>query len=366
MAENTNKKRKHSQAFAFVRSTIGRLVMLFITVTIGVYLTILIANMGGYVDKLIKGQINERLMMQVAVDPTYKEMSEEKRAVFFQEQLQLEYDRLGLDQPFMVRSFRFLGNALRLDLGSAQQMTSDSGSKQVRLIISERLGPSLLLMGTANLIIFFVAISISLALSRRYGSVVDKIFIGLSPLSSMPSWFFGIFYILLFAAILKVLPFSGMIDSPVPTTDFGYFVSVLRHLILPVLSIVTASIFASIYNWRTFFLIYSTEDYVEMAKAKGLPNNLIRSRYILRPTLPTIITNFSLVIISMWMGTMVTEKIFKWPGLGSVIAQAAGFYDTSVIVGTTIIYGYLLAATVFLLDFIYALVDPRVRIGQER
>jgi peptide/nickel transport system permease protein len=111
-------------------------------------------------------------------------------------------------------------------------------------------------------------------------------------------------------------------------------------------------------------MIYSSEDYVEMAKAKGLPKKLIKRRYILRPTLPTIITSFSLMMITMWMGSMVTETIFQWPGLGTVILTATKFYDTAIIVATNIIYGYLLAITVFLLDFVYALVDPRVKIGQ--
>ena len=361
-----NIKRKQNKYIRFAKDTLIRLFSLFITVVVGVYLTILIANMGGYVDELIKGQINENLMMKVAADPIYKQMSSDKRAIYYKQQLELEYDRLGLNQPFMIRSFRFLSNALRLELGSAQRMTSDSGSKQVRLIITERLAPSLLLMGTADLILFVLAIAIALALSRNYGGIADKLFISLSPLSSMPSWFFGIFLILFFAAILKVLPFSGMVDAPVPQTSGEYIISVLRHLILPTLSIIISSIFASIYSWRTFFMIYSSEDYVDMAKAKGLPSELIRRRYILRPTLPTIITSFSLMLITMWMGAMFTETIFKWPGLGSVIFEAVGFYDTSVIVGTTIIYGYLLAFTVFILDFVYALVDPRVRLGQGR
>ena len=341
-----------------------RLVSLFLTVMVGIFLTIMIANMGGYVDELVKGQVNENLMMRVANDPTYKVMTPERRKTFFQDQLELEYERLGLNQPFMVRSFRFLWNAMRMNLGSAQQMTSDSGSKQVKLIITERLAPSLLLMGTANLTLFFLAITVALTLSRKYGSRVDKFFISLSPLSSMPSWFYGIFFILLFSAVLKILPFSGMIDSPPPRTTGGYILSVLRHLILPASSLIISASFPSTYSWRTFFLIYSSEEYVEMAKAKGLPSKLIKRRYILRPTLPTIITSFSLMMITMWMGALLTEKIFGWPGLGSVIVAAVGSFDTAVIVGTTIIYGYLLAITVFVLDFVYALVDPRVKVGQ--
>jgi peptide/nickel transport system permease protein len=70
-----------------------------------------------------------------------------------------------------------------------------------------------------------------------------------------------------------------------------------------------------------------------------------------------------LLLITIWTGAIITETVFQWPGLGRITFQAIGLYDTPVIVGTTIIYAYLLAITVFLLDFIYALVDPRVKIG---
>ena len=169
--------------------------------------------------------------------------------------------------------------------------------------------------------------------------------------------------ILIFAAVLKVLPFGGMVDSPPPSNPFDYSLSLLKHLILPTTSLVISSFFLSIYNYRTFFLIYSSEDYVDMAKAKGLPARDVERRYILRPTLPNIITNFALLIISIWSGATITETVFLWPGLGRTFYQAIGLYDIPIIVGSTIIFAYMLALTVFLLDFIYALVDPRVKIG---
>jgi peptide/nickel transport system permease protein len=153
------------------------------------------------------------------------------------------------------------------------------------------------------------------------------------------------------------------VDSPPPDNSFDYGLSVLKHLILPASAVIISSIFLSIYNWRTFFLIYSSEDYVEMAKAKGLPPRDVERRYILRPTIPTIITNFALLVITLWTGFTITETVFLWPGLGITTYRAIGFYDTPVIVGSTIIYAYLLALTVFLLDFVYALVDPRVKVG---
>ncbi len=340
-----------------------RLLSLFITVVIGVYLTIMIANMGGYVDQMMKAEIQERITMQIQVNPAFKNMDAATKNQLTQEKIQSEIDRLDLEQPLVIRSFRFLKNALTLNLGRALFLSSDSGSRNVKTIILERIPYTLLLMGTSNLILFFSTLFLALALSRKYGSFWDKVVISLSPTSSVPPWFYGIFLILFFAAILKILPFGGVIDAPVPKDFLGRALSVGKHLILPASSLILASFFLSIYNWRTFFLIYSSEDYVETAKAKGLPSREIERRYILRPTLPTIITTFALLLIGLWTGAIITETVFQWPGLGRITYRAIGLYDTPVIVGTTIIFAYLLAITVFLLDFVYALVDPRVKIG---
>ncbi len=340
-----------------------RLISLFFTVVVGIYLTIMIANMGGYVDQMMKAEIQERVTMQIQMNPAFRTMDSATKTQLTQERIQSEIERLNLDQPLVIRSVGFLRNALTLNLGRAMFLSSDSGSRNVRAIIMERIPYTLLLMGTANLILFFSTLFLALALSRRYGSFMDKLVITLSPTSTVPPWFYGIFLILLFAAVLKVLPFGGVIDAPVPKDFLGRALSVGRHLILPASSLILSSFFLSIYNWRTFFLIYSSEDYVETAKAKGLSSRDIERRYILRPTLPTIITSFALLLITLWAGAIITETVFQWPGLGRVTYRAIQLYDTPVIVGTTIIYAYLLAITVFLLDFAYALVDPRVKIG---
>jgi len=203
----------------------------------------------------------------------------------------------------------------------------------------------------------------ALAISRRYGSWIDRAVVSLAPTSAAPGWFYGIFLILIFAAVLRILPWGGMVDAPPPKTTLGYGASLLRHMILPVLAMAAGAFLSSTYSRRTFFLIFSSEDYVDLAKAKGLSSRAVERRYILRPTLPTIITQFMLMIIAMWMGAIILETVFVWPGLGRLYLQAVNLNDTPVIVGVMVIYGYLLAASVFLLDFIYAIVDPRVRIG---
>jgi peptide/nickel transport system permease protein len=345
---------------------VKRLLGLVLTVLVGVYLTIVIANMGGQVDELRLVQIRSQAAEAVRADPAFQDLAPAERNELIQRQVSLEVERLRLDQPFMVRSLDYLQSAMRLDLGRAEQMHSDRGSREVYDIIVERLPATLLLFGTANLLVFFVSVFAALSLSRRYGSALDRSVIGLAPTSAAPAWFYGIFLILVFAFIAPVLPAGGMVAVPPPESRLEYAMSVVRHMLLPVTAMFLSSIFISIYSWRTFFLIHSSEDYVEMARAKGLPAHLIERRYILRPTLSPIITSFLLMLIGLWSGAIILEQVFNWPGLGSLLFQAIGHRDTPVIIGAVVIFAYLLAVTVFLLDILYALLDPRVRIAGGR
>jgi len=365
VGQRASRRSSTSTLSRVLKYTSVRIVALLFTVTIGVYLTILIANMGGEVDNIRKGQIREGVALAVSANPEMRQMSVAERQQLIADLVRLEEQRLGLDRPFLLRSFGYLSNAMTLNLGMAESMTSDSGSRQVRLIILERLPNTLLFFAVANILLFILGVFLALILSRRYGSLIDKIVIAFVPTSAAPAWFYGLFLILIFAAFLGVLPFGGMVAAPPPPNRIDYAFSVMRHLILPVTAIMLSLLFLTIYNWRTFFLIYSSEDYVEMAKAKGLSSREIERRYILRPTLPTIITSFALTLIGLWTGAIILETVFNWPGLGRALFQAIGLYDTPVIVASTVIYAYLLALTVFVLDLLYAIVDPRVKVGGE-
>ena len=342
-----------------------RTLALGIALVVGVYLTILIANMGGHVDAIRRAMIDDAITMEALEDEDFRLLPAEEQHAILEEMIAIEIRRQGLEMPFLVRSAAYLTDALSLELGRSVSLMSDAGSREVRRIILERLPHTLVLFGTANLLLFFTALFGALFLSRRYGSALDRVIIALAPTSAAPSWFYGIFLIIVFAAVLRLLPFGGMVVAPPPPTMLGYALSLLRHLILPVTAILIGAIFVSIYSWRTFFLIHSSEDYVEMARAKGLKSGAIERRHILRPTLPPIITSFALTLIAMWMGSIVLETIFNWPGLGRLFFRAIGLYETAVIVGIIVVYAYLLVVTLLLLDIIYALVDPRVKVGAE-
>lgn len=356
-------KRNKGNFGRIARYTLVKGATLLVTVIIGVYLAILIANMGGYVDEMRKGQLREQIGIEVSQNEEMRLLTHQERREYEEKIYIVRERQLGLDRPFPIRSFEYLWDGLTLNLGTSEHLLSDSGSRQVRNILGERLAPTLLLMATGQLLLFFSGVFFALFLSRRYGSVIDKIVVALAPTSAAPAWFYGLFLILIFAAILGWLPFGGMVAAPPPEALGARILSTLKHMILPVGALVISSIFHTSYYWRTFFLIYSSEDYVDMAKAKGLSDRAIERRYVLRPTLPTIITSFAMTLIGLWTGAIVLETVFAWPGIGRLTQLAINLFDTPVIVGTVVIYAYLLAITVFLLDIIYALVDPRVKLG---
>lgn len=345
------------------RYILVRFLTIGIAVVVGILLTIFIANWGGYLDEIKKATIAEQVGIGVREDASIRDLPADERLKVINELIAIQERRLGLDRPFLARTPGYLVSSLTLNFGWAPTMTSPSGSREVRLIILERLPATLVLFGTAQMFLFFAALFFALFLSRRYGSILDKAIIALAPTSAAPAWFYGMFLILFFAVLIPVLPFGGMVEAPPPQTTWGYALSLIEHLILPVSAILFSAVFVSTYSWRTFFLIHSSEDYVEMAKAKGLPSSLIERKYVLRPTLPPIIMSFALTLITMWTGGILLEGVFVWPGLGTLFFEAIGRGETAVILGTTIIYAYLLGLTIFITDIIFALIDPRVKIG---
>lgn len=345
-----------------------RAVILGLTAVVGIYLTILAANLGGAVDTIRRNQISEAIIMgSSASAPEMQGLSDEEQLALVQQRIEAAYEAAGLNDPLLMRSFRALGQALRLDFGESQsirtlQPLGGGQDRQISQLIRERIPATLLLFGVTNLVTFLLALAVSSS-TRRYGGWADKLIVWLAPTSVAPSWFYGIFLIAIFAAWLGWLPFGGMRPSPPPESTLAYGLGVARHLILPLTAVFLSAFFQTVYIWRTYFLIHANEDYVEMAKAKGLSKRLIGRRYILRPTLPPILTSFALIAISAWSGSIILETLFAWPGLGELFYLGIIRFDQGVVIALTVIYAYFLAATVLLLDIVYVLIDPRLTIG---
>jgi peptide/nickel transport system permease protein len=278
-------------------------------------------------------------------------------------------DAMGLNDPFLLRSFRWLKQGITLNWGETNARVSRyrSVEKDIRSVILESLPRTLLVFGTAYLVMFFLSITLALYITKLYGGWLDKLVITLSPLSSAPAWIYGILINFLVLVVFRTSIFSGGEFDAWPTGfQLSHVFIILKHLTIPFLAIILSGIFQAIYAWRTFFIIYANEDYVEMAKAKGLPEGKLNRRYILKPLLPSIITSFALLFVTLWQEVIAMEYVFNVAGIGTVFLLNLTSMppNTRLIVAIIVTFAYLLAITVFVLDLIYAWVDPRVKINQ--
>jgi peptide/nickel transport system permease protein len=247
-------------------------------VAIGVFLAIVVINYGGYIDKIFEAQIDESLMflglsMKDATPEELVQATEEAR-------WQME-EAMGLHEPFLARCVRWWWHAVRFDWGQTFLRVTgipSSTRQDVQDLLLTVLPKTLLLAGTANFLLFVASVALALRLSQRHGSLGDRLLVALSPISTIPNWVYGIVLTAIFAGTLHLLPFGGMFDEFPPPTPVGYVPIVLKHMILPVAAIFLSLFFQSAYAWRTFFLVHAGEDYVELARAQGLPQKTIDRR----------------------------------------------------------------------------------------
>jgi peptide/nickel transport system permease protein len=372
---------KKAVSGTFWRTTkylLARLAGISITIFIGIFITVIIANRGGQIDKSV---YEETILVARQNMPAgfcfYCSHTPEEQALF--DETLLKYEKAaGLKLPFFPRHLLWTIRALKLDLGRNIVIAGFGGFRYSNFraadIILAALPRTLMLIGPAFFFLFLLGIPLALFLFRKHGGRLDRLFTVLSPVSSIPAWVMGVILILIFAAGLRLLPPSGMYDSTPAANPFASVFMVLKHMFLPILAIFLSLIFQLIYAWKTFFHLYANEDYVELARGKGLPDRWLENRYILRPTLPYILTNFALMMVSFWQIIVALEYVFNWPGIGRLYIQALpNFHGENifpgvmpVIVGLVVMFAYLLGITFLVLDIIYALVDPRVRVGEER
>jgi len=365
----------------------GKFISIAVTIFIGVFLTVMIANqpsrrglgppvspfetsLEAQINLVVRSTINSGLISR---DP--QGVPDPIQVQIFTDMLRSE---MGLDLPYFPRIFNWTIKALSFDWGDIGNRQGGWGAQNTTAsamdIIIHYLPNTLLLVTTSYLLVFLIGMPVSLYLSRNYGKWADRLFSFLSPISSVPSWVFGIILIAFFAFQLRLLPFGGMYELAKPKNELMHVMDVAKHMILPVSAFVLSLLFQIVYAWRTFFIIYSEEDYVDLAKAKGLSAKILNKKYILRPALPYIITSFTTSLITFWQLSMALEVVFRWPGLGWLYVKEAlpNFWGETmepgeliIAIGIVVIFAYLLGAIVFLLDLVYVVVDPRIRLHPE-
>ncbi|MDX1664942.1 MAG: ABC transporter permease subunit, partial [Candidatus Promineifilaceae bacterium] len=350
----------------FARYALRRLIVLALTAVAAVYIVLLAANMGGFVDEIFRRRIEWGAALTFGSAGPYRDLPLEERERLMEEHIQELEAAVGLDVPFLSRITKWAVDGMTLQWEVPPYgRYGNNVTPAVRELVLTHLTRSLYIFGTANVILFFVTIVVALALSRRHGGLLDRLFILLSPLSSLPAWVYGV---IMLVVLLKVFGIStgGTFDAWPETFRLEYVRPMVRHLSLPFLAVFLSGLFQGVFVWRTFFVVYGSDDSVELARAKGLPPGQIQRRYILRPALPAVLTSFTLMLITLWQELIVLEVFFKVQGLGWLFIRALENFDMPVIVSIVVIFVYLLLGSVFVLDIAYALLDPRVRIQGEK
>ncbi len=370
---------KFRSFFSLGRYILRRASVILVTILAGVYLTILIANYNNQIDTGIENQIDGQLRWMRYHGNLLSIPYEEREAIIEEIRLELT-EEYGLNLPHYLRNLRWTWNALRFSWGDIlyHQVGSLGGwfddLYSVNKIVLTHLPNTVLVIGTADFIIFSIGIPLALYLAtRKQGHWLDRLVAMLSPISSVPSWVHGIILMMIFAIQLKLLPYGGKYDILPAETWLGNALVVAKHMVLPVMAVVLGLFFQLVASWRTYFMIYTEEDYVDLAKAKGLSPKMIERQYILRPTIPYIVTSFGLTLVSFWQMTTALEHIFDWPGIGYLYIRSLPHFwgetmfpgEMSIVICIVVIFAYLLGILVFTLDIIYAWIDPRIRMISE-
>jgi peptide/nickel transport system permease protein len=252
---------------------------------------------------------------------------------------------------------------LRLDLGRARLAQTFTGSNKISDIIFERLPNTVILVTTAIGINYLIGIFLGVKVAAKPGTRLDKIVSFLSAVSyAVPTWWLGIMFILVFAFYLKLFPYGGLYSSPPPHDPLLRILDVLWHATLPIIVLVLVNVGLTIYLTRTIVLNIAQEDFVNVARTKGLPEGLVNRRYIMRVAAPPILTNVILGLAGSIGGAILTETVFSWPGMGSLFFEAIVQSDEALVLSLVYMFTFVYVIARFILEVLYIVVDPRVRV----
>jgi peptide/nickel transport system permease protein len=279
--------------------------------------------------------------------------------------------RFGFDDSIWVQLGKYLENVLHLDFG-----TSIRFGLPVRELIGQRLPATIELGVAAAVISIVVGIPLGVLAARRHGTWVDRVasVIGLIGISA-PSFWVGMILILYVGGKTGWFPTGGRLPSGVegagPTHfliidsllhgDIATLGTVLRHLALPAVTLGLSMAGILVRMTRSSLMEVQGDDYVRTARAKGAGEMRVVARHSMRNALLPIVTILGLEFATLLSGSVITETVFAWPGMGNMLITAVNARDYPLVQGCVILYAAIFIACNLIVDLTYALIDPRVR-----
>ena len=264
------------------------------------------------------------------------------------EQLEALREAMGLNDPFYVQYYRWLRNAVRGDLGRSLR-----SKKLVTEEILDRLPATTELAVAAVAFAVIVGVPVGILSATKPNSWFDNLaMVAALTGVGMPVFWQGIMLILIFSVHLRWLPSSGRMGG-------------LEYLILPAITLGTASTASIARLTRSAMLEVLQQDYIRTARSKGLPRRMVTFRHALRNALIPVVTMIGLQFGGLMSGEVLTETIFAWPGIGRMIVDAINNKDFPLVQGTIMTFALMYALVNLIIDVTYALLDPRLRLVYE-
>jgi len=261
------------------------------------------------------------------------------------EAVELFNRRWGLDQPLPVQFARYFERIVRFDLGKSLVK-----GRPVAELIGERVGATLSLMAPAAVMSIGLGVFFGLVAALRHRRLADTGILVASTLGfSLPNFFFGVLLIFVFSVVLGVLPSSGNTS--------------LRHYIMPLIAIITSDVAVFVRFSRSALLDILDRDFITSFRALGTKERRVLMRHALPNASIALLTISGFYIGSLVGGAIVTETIFSWPGLGSLLVASVRARDFPLVQALVLIFGMSIVVANLIVDVLYGVVDPRIRKG---
>jgi peptide/nickel transport system permease protein len=263
-------------------------------------------------------------------------------------------DRLGLNQPVARQYVIWAGNALHGDFGISYKY-----KQQVTTVIEQRMANTLILGGIGFVLTFALSLLLGLLCARYEDSALDRFIQHLGTVTaSVPEFWFSLILILIFSVTLKLLPSSGAWSVG---SGGSSIIDRMVHLILPMTVLVLSHLWYYAYMIRNMLLEEIREDYVLMARAKGLTRSQILFRHCLRNIMPAFISLMAISVPHILGGTFIIETVFSYPGIGTLAYESARYHDYNLLMLICMITGVVVIFCNILGQAVAERIDPRMK-----
>lgn len=263
------------------------------------------------------------------------------------------------DAPLIVQYIDYMGNILTGDFGRSISFFPVPVTELALQALPWTLG----LVGTTTVLSFIIGTSIGVILAWRRGKMTDYILPSLTFLNAVPYFWMALLLVLVFSVSLGWFPIAGGADRFLVRGWYPeYMLSVLYHSLLPAITIILSSFAGSVIGMRNMTVTVLGEDYVTMAEAKGLKPSTVLFTYGARNAILPSITGFAMSLGAVVSGSMLTEVIFNYPGIGYILFQAVQAQDFPLMQGLFLMISFCVILANLLADVVYVFLDPRTRV----